>query len=320
MGKATVRVRWILRLVVIAWGIVFGMGTGASFAVMAQDKPLAQGAQAKDARGAEAKIEAPPSTEVPLEHCDKLPVVKLKVGGAEVRFLVDTAATSMLNIKSVSAGRPKKVQITSWTGTSVTTGREVFVHDLQLGNHTIYNFKMQAVDLTPIASACGGPIDGILGVDLLEKLGVTIDLQRSVARMDAPKASGEPQVISEMERAMHGCWDAFNEAQAEKLEQCFDEDLVMSMPSVEFRGRERAGEFFRTRYFQGGPHARLQMKLSDQRAVGNVVWTLYDFSIEAPNLHETGTGMMICRKLGDRWYIVSMHDVPAEAVAAERRQ
>lgn len=300
MGNPTVRARWILHLAVIAWWAICGIGLGAPPAV--------------------AQTEGASPAEVPLEHCDKLPVVKVKVGGAEVSFLVDTAATSMLNIKSVSAGRPKKVQITSWTGTAVTTGREVFVHDLQLGNHTIYNFKMHAVDLTPIASACGGPIDGILGVDLLEKLGVTIDLQRSVARMDPPRASGEPQTISEMEKAMNGCWDAFNTAQAEKLKQCFDEDLVMSMPTVEFRGRERAAEFIRTRYFQGAPHARLEMKLSDQRAVGNVVWTLYDFSIEAPDLHETGRGMMICRKQGERWYIVSMHDVAAEVVAQGRRQ
>jgi len=272
-----------------------------------------------------AQTDVPPTAtgaEVPLEHCDKLPVVKVKIGGADVRFLVDTAATSMLNIKSVSAGRPKKVQITSWSGTSVTTGREVFLHDLQMGNHTIYNFKMQAVDLTPIASACGGPIDGILGVDLLEKLGVTIDLQRSVARMETPRASAETQVIADMESAMHRCWDAFNEAEAEKLEQCFDEDLVMSMPSVEYHGRQTASEYFRKRYFQGGPHAHLEMKLSDQRAVGNVVWTLYDFSIESPNWREAGQGMMICRKSGERWYIVSMHDVVASAqmISAQTRR
>lgn len=305
MRNRPIRRWWTLRWVVIACAAglaVMLFAARASFAVAAQGK------------------EGPLPAEVPLEHCDKLPVVKVRVGGAEVMFLVDTAATSMLNIKSVTAGRPKKVQITSWAGTSVTTGREVFVHDLQFGNHTIYNFKMEAVDLTPIASACGGPIDGILGVDLLEKLGVTIDLHRSVARMEPPRGPGEPQVISEMETAMEGCWDAFNKAQTERLEQCFDEDMVMSMPSVEFRGRERAGEFLRTRYFQGGPHARLEMKLSDQRAVGNVVWTLYDFSIEAPELHESGSGMMICRKLGERWYIMSMHDVAATVVAAQRRQ
>lgn len=269
----------------------------------------------------------PPRAEVPLEHCDKLPVVKLKIGGAEVRFLVDTAATSMLNIKSVSAGRPKKVQITSWTGTSVTTGREVFVHDLQLGNHTIYNFKMSAVDLTPIATACGGPIDGILGVDLLEKLGVTIDLQRGVARMDSPKAvsprlPSENAVISEMGSAMEDCWNAFNNAEGPKLVQCFDPDFVMGMPSVEYHGRERAVEYFKNRYFNGGPRAHLEMKLSDQRAVGNVVWSLYDFSIESRDIHESGRGMMICRKAGEHWYIVSMHDVSSrdEAVAAQARQ
>lgn len=293
-----------------------GLACSAPFVAAAQDK--------QNDHGSAAAATGSPSTgtlaaEVPLEHCDKLPVVKVKVGEADARFLVDTAATSMLNSTWVATGRPKKVKITSWSGTSVTAGREVFVHDLQLGNHTIYNIKMHAVDLGPIAAACGGEIDGILGVDLLEKLGVTIDLQRSVARMDPPRPQGEPATISEMEAAMSGCWEAFNKAEAERLEECFDEDLVMSLPSVEFRGRERAAEFFKTRYFQGGPHAKLEMKLSDQRAVGNVVWTLYDFSISAPDLHETGSGMMICRKLGEKWYIVSMHDVPAEVVALRKR-
>lgn len=259
---------------------------------------------------ARAQLQSVP-IEIPLGHCDRLPVVKLTIDTTEARFLVDTAATSMLNIKSVSAGRSKKVQITSWAGTSVTNGREVFLHTLSLGNHTIYNFKLEAVDLTPIATACGGVIDGILGVDLLEKLGVTIDLERSVARMDSLQGSPETPVILEMESAMRSCWEAFNDAQADKLEQCFDPDVVMGLPTVEYRGRERAGQYLRERYFQGEPHAHLEMKMSDQRAVGNVVWAMYDFSIQSQSLQEAGRGMMICRKSGDRWYILSMHDAPA---------
>ena len=57
------------------------------------------------------------------------------------------------------------------------------------------------------------------------------------------------------------------------------------------------------------------MKMSDQRAVGNVVGTLYDFSVESDAVHEAGRGMMICRKSGDRWYILSMHDAPAASEA-----
>jgi Aspartyl protease/SnoaL-like domain len=255
------------------------------------------------------------SVEIPLERCDRLPIVKLRIGGAEARFLVDTAATSMLNIKSISSGLSKKVQITSWTGTAVTNAREVFLRELSLGNHTVHNFTLEAVDLTPIASACGGPIDGILGVDLLEKLGVTIDLRRSVARMEPLHASPETSIISEMESAMRGCWKAFNNAEADRLEQCFDRDFVMTVPTAEYRGRERAGQYLRDRYFQGGPRAHLEMKMSDQRAVGNVVWTLYDFSVESEAVHEAGRGMMICRKSGDRWYILSMHDAPSASEA-----
>src|SRR5713101_1666980 len=54
--------------------------------------------------------------EIPLERCDYLPVVTVKIDKTDMRFLVDTAATSMLNLKSFSSGRSKRISITSWSG------------------------------------------------------------------------------------------------------------------------------------------------------------------------------------------------------------
>ena len=42
--------------------------------------------------------DAPQSEEIPLERCDRLPVVRVSIGKSELRFLVDTAATTMLNL------------------------------------------------------------------------------------------------------------------------------------------------------------------------------------------------------------------------------
>ena len=36
---------------------------------------------------------APATNEVPIERCDRLPVVKVRIGSSEMRFLVDTAST-----------------------------------------------------------------------------------------------------------------------------------------------------------------------------------------------------------------------------------
>jgi hypothetical protein len=44
--------------------------------------------------------------------------------------------------------------------------------------------------LSPIGKACGGQIDGILGVDLLDAMGMTIDLKRRIA---VPAVAGKPE-------------------------------------------------------------------------------------------------------------------------------
>ena len=61
------------------------------------------------------------------------------------------------------------------------------------------------------------------------------------------------------------------------------------------------------------------MSMNDQRAVGNVVWSLYDYTIESANIHTTGRGMMLCRKSENHWYILSMHESPLDS-AANRAQ
>jgi hypothetical protein len=189
---------------------------------------------------AQAKSEA---EEIPLKQCDRLPVVTVRVDKADMSFLVDTAATSLLNPQSFSSGRSGEIHIASWTGTTVTSACEVAIPELAPGNRKLRHLKLPAVDLSPMVKACGGPIDGILGVDLLEQLGMTIDLQRRVARLALPPADpAERSLISEMEKAMHDCPEAFNSADKEKLEACFDRDLVLRTPWGEYRGpRESCG-------------------------------------------------------------------------------
>ena len=128
----------------------------------------------------------------------------------------------MLNQSSFPTGRAKGVRIQSWNKTTALNAHEVAISDLALGSHHLRNIKLPAIELGAIAKACGGPIDGILGVDLLEQLGVTIDLQRSVARLGVPPPdSSELSLIADMERAMQSCSDAFNDADAVGLAYCF---------------------------------------------------------------------------------------------------
>src|SRR5712692_7396646 len=131
----------------------------------------------------------PAPNEVPIERCDRLPVVKVRIGSTEMRFLVDTGATTFLNLKSFTGGRVKDIGVTSWSGTAATSAREVSISEFTLGTHHLRDLKLPAIDLSPIGKACGGQIDGILGIDLLDRMRVTINLQQSVAQFG--DSSGE---------------------------------------------------------------------------------------------------------------------------------
>src|SRR5437879_3996486 len=80
--------------------------------------------------------------EIPIERCDVLPVVKVRIDGADMRFLLDTAATTMLNLKSFSSGRSKEIRVSSWSGTAATSAREVFLPELAFGEHHLRDLKL----------------------------------------------------------------------------------------------------------------------------------------------------------------------------------
>jgi ketosteroid isomerase-like protein len=263
--------------------------------------------------------QAPASTtEIPIQRCDRLPVVVLQVNREDKRFLVDTAATSFLNAKSFIGGHAKEVQIHSWNQTTALNVSNVFIEEFALGSHVIRNVELPAIDLSAISKACGGRLDGILGVDLLERLEVTIDLERRVARLGvAPRNSSELSLIVEMQKAMQSCSAAFNNADAEALTFCFDPEFALSSPRGELHGVDQAMNYLQ-QYFGTTPHARLSMTMSDQRAVGELVWSLYDYTIETPSKHTSGRGMMICRKSENHWHILSMHESPFVAAVISR--
>jgi len=154
----------------------------------------------------------------------------------------------MLNLKSFSSGRSKEIQVTSWSGTAATSAREVFLPVVLLGDHRLRDLRLPAIDLSPIGNACGGKIDGILGVDLLDKMGVTIDLKRRVASLAPPPANASA-LFEQMEAAMHRCTTAFESGNAAELEDCFDLEIVLFAPQGEFRGRKEVMDYLQRRSF-----------------------------------------------------------------------
>ncbi len=248
--------------------------------------------------------------EIPIERCDVLPVVTMKVAGVNRRFLLDTGATTILNLKSFTSGDSGTIHVNSWSGRAATSAREVFLPEVELGNHQLHNLKLPAIDLSPIGQACGGQIDGILGVDLLDKMGMTIDLKRRVA---VPASTGTPKdsaaVFAEMERDMASCNVAFNQGDAKAMIDCFDPEIVLYTPHGEFRGREEVMRYLNERYFKFAPKLRYDMKTHDVQSFGDALWYSYDYEIDTPVENISGHGMSMCRKdAAGRWRILNMHN------------
>jgi hypothetical protein len=87
--------------------------------------------------------------EIPIERCDRLPVVTIKIAGKNRRFLLDTAATTFLNLRSFTSGESKQIDIHSWSGSAATSAREVFLPQVELGRRTLQNLQLPAITLVP---------------------------------------------------------------------------------------------------------------------------------------------------------------------------
>jgi hypothetical protein len=254
--------------------------------------------------------------EIPLEKCDVLPVVMVRIDGAEMRFLVDTGATTMLNIGTFSKGRSKDIAVTSWTGTLATSAKEVYLPELVLGSHRLRELRLPAIDLSPIGKACGAKIDGILGADLLDKMGMTIDLKRRVAAFETDAGDAKSRYM-QMESGMHQCSDAFENGNVAVLEQCFDPEIVMYSPDGEYRGRKQVMEYLQARFMKNAPNLVYKMEVKDMKSFGDALWYSYDYTIDTPKEHIAGHGMSMCRRVNGKWNVLNLHNsmVEAEGVA-----
>jgi hypothetical protein len=267
---------------------------------------LTTGLLARSQERSSQASEAVPN-EIPIEKCDVLPVVRVTIDGTQMRFLLDTGATTILNLGSFATGRSKEVEVTSWSGTAATSAREVRLPLLTLGGHTLRDLRLPAIDLTPIGKACGSRIDGILGVDLLNRMGVTIDLQRQVASLhtDPPDAH---TLYADMETAMHHCSEAFEKGRAEELEDCFDPEIVLYTPDGEYHGRKEAVSYLQRRYMKYAPDLCYKMRLQDVKTFGDALWYSYEYEIDSPQERVIGHGMSMCRRVQGRWLVLNLHN------------
>jgi ketosteroid isomerase-like protein len=245
--------------------------------------------------------------EIPLKHCDALPVVEVTVGSQPMLFLVDTAATSLLNVSSFTTGKAQGTRVTSWTGTLATSGREVTLDEVTIGNTKLVKLEMLAIDLSAIGKACGRRIDGVLGMDLLAKLGATIDMKHQLMHVATASEVRGHAAVDEMTGEMHRCVDAFNESDEKTFAECLDPKIVLFTAGAELYGREQTFGYFRERYFHQKPAARLEISESAYHPIGDAIWYEYEFTIASTRGVLHGRGMAMCRKSEGRWRMASMH-------------
>ena len=245
--------------------------------------------------------------EIPLEHCDSLPLIEVKVAEHARWFLVDTAATSMLNLESFGQGSSQDIRVTSWSGTLATSAKEVTIEGLEVGRTKVVKLTLPAIDLSAIGKACGRKLDGILGADLLEKLGATVDLKRQILHVITADEVRAAQLASEMQRDTARCTKAFNESNEETFGDCLDPKIVMFTTKEELYGREKVAEYFRDRYFHQVSPARLQIRESAFHAIGEAIWYEYQFTIDMDRGRLSGRGVAMCKKTDGRWRMASMH-------------
>lgn len=248
--------------------------------------------------------------DVPLETCDGLPVVKVSVLETNFLFLVDTAATSMLNLKSFTHGDAKKIAVTSWSGTVETKAQEIKLQELVIGAHHLNGLNLPAVDLSAIGHACGRQIDGILGVDLLSRLGATIDLSRKTAHLASDSEAMETRV-AELHQQLVGCERAFNRTDEAAFADCLDPQVVIFTAGGDYYGRDASMEYYRRRYFRHEPRPELQITPRGHHAIGDAIWVEYDLKISMGQETILARGTALCEKQRDKWRIVHMnHSAP----------
>lgn len=244
--------------------------------------------------------------DVPLMACDGLPMVEVSIGGMKFSFLLDTAATSTLNLGSFSYGDSQRISVTSWNGTYSARGQKVTISDFVIGEHHLQNLRLSAVDLSAIGRACGHNIDGILGIDLLRRLSVVVDLKAHVVRLPTDPGIAQSHV-AELEKRLALCAQAFNSGEEQVLLDCLDPRVVLFTAMGDFYGREAFMEYLRRERSRQGALPQLVITPRAHHLLGEEVWAEVELRIKLEQQILRIRGTMLCEKSGAVWRIVHLN-------------
>ncbi len=259
------------------------------------------------------QIQPAAAQEIPLQNCGGLLTIPVSTGDRTLTFLVDTAANAtFLNVKSFPNGVAKEAAIANWKGTDSVLGHEVSLDELVIGNQHVKNLKLSAIDLSSMQQACGKRIDGVLGANLLEKLGMTIDLKNRIARFSVsapapPSVSNEQTQFDELDRQLAACSQAFNRSDDQAFAACLDPEIVLYSFAGTYHGRNEVMKYFANSYFRRDPAAGLTLTPRAHHLAGNMIWLEYELRIALPQqvVHARGTALF--RNVGGAWLLLHMN-------------
>lgn len=264
-----------------------------------------------------AVVDAGLAEEIPLTTCDGLPVVPVSISGMKFSFLLDTAATSMLNLKSFAYGDARKVSVTSWSGTAEAKGQQVTINDMVVGEHHLRNLALSAIDLSGIGRACGRQLDGVLGIDLLRKLGAVLDLKDGAARLLVGAENAKSRV-AELDERLVSCGEAFNRADEKAFADCLDPEVVLFTAAGDFHGREASMEYYRQKYLHQPPPVQLSITPRAHHFFGEAMWVEYDLRATVAHQVIEARGTALFRKTDGKWRIIHLdHSSPATVAFAD---
>lgn len=244
--------------------------------------------------------------EVPLDNCRELPIVKATVGKRQFQFLLDTGASlTLLNKKSFSSLETTEVRMESWTGSRGTPAGVVILPQFSIGDHSLFNLKLLAVDLATVERSCEKRVDGVLGADLIAKLGLTIDLKNHVASLE-PARTPEASFI-QLDQHVAACADAFNRSDEKTFEQCLDPDIVLLTSKGDYHGRHAVMKHFKESYFGQNPPVLVSMVPRGRHAVGSVIWVEYDMEVTVGDHVMKTRCTAIYQKSGERWLMSNLN-------------
>ena len=255
--------------------------------------------------------------DVPLTACDGLPMVEVSIGGMKFSFLLDTAATSTLNLGSFSYGDSQRISITSWNGTYSARGQKVTISDFVIGEHHLQNLRLSAVDLSAVGRACGHVIDGILGIDLLRRLDAVVDLKAHVIGLP-PDPEIAHSHVAELDGRLALCAQAFNGGEEQVFQDCLDPRVVLFTTIGDFYGREAFMEYLRRERSKQRALPQLTITLRARHLLGEEVWAEVELRIKLEQQVLPMRGTMLCEKSGVVWRIVQLNSfAPSADVLAD---